>query len=471
MNKILTTAIAGLMMLGAATSCDDKLEIIPKGQTTLSNVDDLETLLNQRFILYPKPSELEILTGVQLCYYPAIAQQLAETNTFNYALNTGDESVDRANLTDNSNCETLYRNIYSLMKNFNVVIAKAPEATGSEETRRRIVAEAKILRAWFHFLAVNIFAEQYDAATAASKGGIAYVDNINNSEQKSKLTLAQVYDKILADCSDEVIDCLKPGTVSTVFRFGKDFGYGVRARVLYQMKRYDEALTYAQKALAINDVIEDRSSCLMDQKWSLPYEAANNYLLINCDNSNLGDLYCTAITPATVQLFESGDFVKDCIYNPMETWSDVYNDYILPDGLMFMGSDQRFNMWGLRSESMYYVAAECLIRTGKIDDGLAKVDAVRYNRIYSPELYSTMGITSEAEAMELFQKARTLEFVGTFENFFDRKRWNTEDAYRKTITHDLEEYGTYTIAPDSKLWVFPFPVKARNMNPTLTNNY
>lgn len=460
-----------LVMLVGATSCDKQLEIVPKGQSTLSNLDDLETLLNQQYRLYPKPEQLNVLAGVQLKSYPNIAQQLAQTNTFNYALLAGDESVDRANITDGSDCERMYESIYKIMRNFNVVIAKAPEASGDEATRQRLVAEAKILRAWYHFLAVNIFAEQYDAATAADKGGIAYVDNINNSEQKMKISLAEVYDKILEDCSDEVIAALKPGTVKTAYRFGSDFGYGVRARVLFQMKRYDEALVYANKAMGINDQIEDRSSALTAGKWVAPYDADHNYLLINSDASNLGDMYSVAITPEVVKMFEYGDFVKDCIYDPMEGWSDIYNDYLFPDALMFVGADLRFNTWGLRAESMYYLAAECLIRSGKIQEGMSKLDAVRIKRIYSPELYSLRTDLTEAEAMEIYQRCRTVEFINTFEPFFDRKRWNTEDKYKKTIVHDLQENGEFSIAPDSKLWVFPFPTKASKMNDSLTNNY
>lgn len=470
MKKYGILAVLG-MMLFTATSCDDQLEIIPKGQTTLSNVDDLETLLNQQFVIYPGPEEISVLAGVQLKGYPSVGQQLTETNTFNYAYLTGDESVDRANLTDGSTCEDWYETIYKMMKNFNIVIAKADEASGNDQTRRRIVAEAKILRAWYHFLAVNLFAAQYDEATAASLGGIAYVDDINFSETKTKLSLAQVYEKLLADCSDEVIADLKQGTVKTVYRFGSDFGYGVRARILYQMKRYDEALVYATKALGVNDNIEDRSTVVAAGKWTAPYDADNNYLLIHKDRSNLGDMYMVALTPEVVSCFESGDYVKDGIYDPQEGWSDIYNSYILPECLMFVGADHRFNTWGLRAESMYYVAAECLIRTGKISEGLAKLDAVRLKRIYNPELYSTMTNVTEAQAMELFQKCRVIEFAGTFENFFDRKRWNTETAYRKTIVHDLQQYGTYTILPDSPLWIYPFPTKARNMNSTLTNNY
>ena len=53
---------------------------------------------------------------------------------------------------------------------------------------------------------------------------------------------------------------------------------------------------------------------------------------------------------------------------------------------------------------MYYVAAECLIRTGHITEGLAKLDAVRLKRIYSPEMYSALENVTEEQAMSNFYK-------------------------------------------------------------------
>ena len=48
-NKVLKTSFASCLLLlacGSFSSCDDKLDIIPKGKTTLENVNDLEALLN-----------------------------------------------------------------------------------------------------------------------------------------------------------------------------------------------------------------------------------------------------------------------------------------------------------------------------------------------------------------------------------------------------------------------------------------
>ena len=50
MTQMKAKKIFHTLMLAAAlccTACDDKLDIVPLGKTTLSSLSDLETLLNQ----------------------------------------------------------------------------------------------------------------------------------------------------------------------------------------------------------------------------------------------------------------------------------------------------------------------------------------------------------------------------------------------------------------------------------------
>ena len=81
----------------------------------------------------------------------------------------------------------------------------------------------------------------------------------------------------------------------------------------------------------------------------------------------------------------------------------------------------------------------------------------------------------EKAAMELLQKAKWIECLSTYENFFDCKRWNTENDYKRTITRDFMTMDgssySYSLTPDSPLWIFPFPGDACSHNPSLTQNY
>ena len=182
--------------------------------------------------------------------------------------------------------------------------------------------------------------------------------------QETKLTLKDVYERILADCSDEVLAKLIQSHVDDPCRFGVDFGYGVRAKVLFQMKHYDEALHYANLALAVNGHIEDRTTVKASGNWVVNETAQNNYYLIWCVNGNLGDLYGICITPDVATRISSDDYVnKYYLSEGVKAWEEPYPT--LPDGCLQCNvSDIKWNVYGLRSESMYYLAAECLIRQG-----------------------------------------------------------------------------------------------------------
>ena len=95
---------------------------------------------------------------------------------------------------------------------------------------------------------------------------------------------------------------------------------------------------------------------------------------------------------------------------------------------------------------------------------------VRTFRI-DPDKYTPWSASTEQEAMAYLQQAKFIENIATAENFFDRKRWNTEEDYKMTVTREIPGVGTYSIAPESPLWVLPFPNSVIQNNPTFTQNY
>ena len=245
--KVLAFTIGCLAIVPTLTSCDDQLDITPKGKVTLSTVNELELLLNQEYMLGDIPSDnIGILAGESVGTFDQVSAVMSQTNTVKYALMTFNEQIDRAILTTS---DERYNNIYKYVNYMNTVITKMDEATGDASRKPALVAEAKVMRAWLHFLAVVIYARQYDDDTAATDGGIAYVTSTEVTEQKTKLTLAETYKMILADCSDDVISQLPETHGDQVMRGDRAWGNAVRAMVLFQMKRYPEALPYAQEAI------------------------------------------------------------------------------------------------------------------------------------------------------------------------------------------------------------------------------
>lgn len=468
MKKTYISVIAALLAV-LVSSCDDKLDITPRGFSTLNTVDDIGAVLNKEWRIFDNEFYHEYPTGNIFANYSTPAEVFAVKNTWEYAYIFGDESVDRVALCED---DERYSEIYENIKYCNIVACKLPETEGDEYKKARFIAQARVLRAWFHFIAVNFWAAQYDEATAASTGGVAYVDNIDFGAEKTKLTVAQVYEKILGDCSDEVLECLDKTPTNDPFRFEADFGYAVRARVLFQMKRYDEAAVYARKALEINPTIEDRSTIVSKGTWESTFDAPHHYMFILSNFiTNMSEFGAQTLTPEFLALYEKGDYVR--YYSRAEDW-EPYEDINVGTVGSMMYSPQgaaRVNVWGIRAEQMYYVLAESLIRAGKIDEGLEQVDKVRRYRIH-PESYKAFKgtVSTEREAMELLCKAKTVECILTIENFLDCKRRNTEPEYAREIIHHIDEFGDFSIRPNSPLWINPFPMNATNFNPTLTQN-
>ena len=453
----------------AFTACDDKLEITPKGQTTLETVDDLALLLNQEYDLMIMPfSDLGLICDESLGGSESVSEMLSQTKTLNYAYLTYDEKVDRATLSQQ---DARYEALYKYINYMNVILDKADDASGDNRTRATIKAQAQVLRAYFHYLLVNIYAAQYDPATASKKGGVPYVTDIDVSKRKEKLNLQDTYDHILADCSDEVIAQL-PKTATDVTHPSQATGNAIRAKVLLQMKKYQEALPYAQAALQLNGQIEDRSTTADNEAWVVAEDSPNNYLIVRA-TARICPFMETA-SLETMAKFENGDYVRN--YDSMG-WSEMFGQMTagINGCASCFATTACTTAYGINADRTYYLAAECLIRTGKIREGLALVDKVRNMRVEDcqnfTDLYDEGGM-SEKEAMQLLQKAKWIECLGSYENFFDCKRWNSEEGYKQTITRNLgEDLGSYSISPESSLWVLPFPSNAVRYNPTLTQNY
>ncbi|MDE5903914.1 MAG: hypothetical protein K2H27_00980, partial [Duncaniella sp.] len=99
MKKILLTLASAAMLL---TSCDDKLDIKPYGSSTLSTVDELETLLNGLPYLWSGNDYFDLDVICNNTYRPwnGVADYIGNDNSLRYAYFTYDESIDRADLTD-----------------------------------------------------------------------------------------------------------------------------------------------------------------------------------------------------------------------------------------------------------------------------------------------------------------------------------------------------------------------------------
>lgn len=173
--------------------------------------------------------------------------------------------------------------------------------------------------------------------------------------------------------------------------------------------------------------------------------------------------------------FEDGHAYKD----KMSNFNMMY-DYLMDAGESMLGEpgfnitydlNSYWNDGGLRSTQMYLTIAECETHKGNYDTAMEYLDKVRVNRIDPAKYQPLKGTVNTKEDAIAHVKQVTLnEDIYTTNIFIDKKRWNQLDDWKQDYSRTLAG-KTYTIKPDSKMWVFPFPMSVMNNNDKITQNY
>ena len=79
--------LSSLVLFSAfLTGCESKLDIIPKGETTLDNIEDLELLLNQEYSFGVSPAaDISLICNESTGSFVSIPEVIASKNSLNYA--------------------------------------------------------------------------------------------------------------------------------------------------------------------------------------------------------------------------------------------------------------------------------------------------------------------------------------------------------------------------------------------------
>lgn len=500
-----------VLAAGLLSACSDFTEITPKGKNILDRVDDLDLLLNFDF---STNGSVKVGTeAAQITAEDAFAfQELsilvndtylrATTNIPNLisspeislqkVLLMADETSDRAMLTTS---DIKYEKFYFIINNVaNIVIRNADTAEGDRAKAQQLKAEAYVLRAYFHYWLANLYAKAYDPATAATDGGIPYVKEDNRiAVANEKSSVAEVYQYILEDLDAAFSLNALPNTAINAMRVGKVFAYAVKARVLLSMRDYAGALAAAEASLAINDYVLDHTEFLTTG-FSHPAMTCPEDLFYATDT---GTPLFAVPSNEVITNYEGGNIIHRHIrpYYPGAKPVRPLNPLSGISSWIWFNNPVTFyvNRGGLTTIDMYLTKAECLLRTGRVNDAIAIVNMIRKKRnadiaeisdasgVAIPEWkYTDVTASTEAEGMVHLKRLCRTEYLYTGKNYLNLKRWNTESAYKETISKSIKytESGTgnqitlnYTLTPESPLWIFPFPQNATSYNPHLTQNY
>ncbi len=479
MKKIIYSllAVAALTL----SSCEDFTDLQPKGKNLLTTTDQLEMLLNAE--VSSCSSDMRQMAGDMIYAYSNIATTISQpVKTRGVIIWTYDEaSMDKmAELTANDgDYSTFYGYIGTIS---NPILTKIDEASGSEAAKKQIKCEALALRAYSFYMLINKFAKAYDPSTAANTPGIILMTEDKDIQTpQPKSTVEEVYTQILKDINEAIDLGGLPDVAVNKMRLCKPAAYAIKALTLLNMQKWDEAEEAAKQALAINGAVNDYNNAY--QGTAQGYLAGGTYPIINRGQKGTDEDYFydnsfefyNCYTPETMANFEDGHAYKEKM-----SCANMTYDYMMDASESILGEpgfnitcdlNSRWNDGGLRSTQMYLAIAECEAHKGNFDTAMEYLDKVRINRIDPAKYQPLKGtVSTEKDAIAHVKQVTLNEDIYSSFIFIDKKRWNQLDGWKQSYSRTLAG-KTYTIAPDSKMWIFPFPMSVMNNNDKITQNY
>lgn len=459
------------------SSCDAYVDITPKGALT---IDSAYTYL-------------ELIANPMRCYYPSSFAYLSDDLWAKESKIIGYESIsaDGINFTFNENADrtlladnNLYENMYSDIMRCNLVISNIDKAPGSKETRDLAKAEARVIRAFNHFLAINTYAKAYDPSTAATDGGVCIMDHYTLEESPMKSTVAQVYDFIINEL--EVSVPLLQEKPLNIYHPNLAFGWALLSKAYLFHREWAKAEDAAQKSLAINNKLADYNIIENNGGVARYREFADDknpevlsYMWMGSGWTAEAATYYAygVISPELISLFEPNDLRYSLFFR--QSGTTITNYYDMGSGAAIWTpatTTARFTHMtvGMRTAETLLILAEAQARQDKLKEATDNINLLRKNRIHGDYVIPTP--SSQTDLMHTIITERRKELLFGFHRFFDLKRFNLEPEYAKTITRTFPvvtksiEPKTYTLRPNSPLYIIPFPRSATDKNPNLTQN-
>lgn len=457
------------LLLFSTAACEDYTDVTPKGSLVIETADQFLEMVSLPNRGYPI-NNFQYLSDDQWMKESDVIGKTPNVNIINF---TFDETTDRVSLLNTS---SFYNQAYTYINRWNTIITLVDDSKGDAATKQLAKAEAKIFRAYDHFLLVNTYAKAYDPQTAATDGGICIMDKFDLEAQPSKSTVAEVYAFIQKDI-DEALPYLQQKPMD-VYHPSLAFAYAFKAKVHLFKREIASAKEAAEKSLSYNNQIFDMVAYNTQGGPNVvAVPAANNVEVLSYQYmtgyNEMSFAYQYIISPELRTLFGTNDARFNLFFNTTSTtnldqgsntayWATVYTKFFYPTV-------------GMKTTEVYLMLAECYAREDKFTDAVDVLNKLRAKRILSGTVNLTVP-TTRKETMDLVINERRKELLLGFNRFFDLKRLNNETEYAKTVTrvfplvNKTVPQKAYTLQPNSRLYIIPFPLSVLQKNPKLTLN-
>lgn len=469
MKKIYYTLIMACILC----SCNDFVDIVPKGNTIPSTVDDLAKMMNNgsmatggdafeifgitagTFYLEVYSDDYVLSENPESALYQAY---LANTSIMN-TLKWGDYIYGLAQ--SDYNWDNMYHSNYIA----NYVLDNIDKVEeGTAYRRDEVKGQALVHRAMNYFLLVNLYGKQYKAVTAETDLGVPLVLEADINKQYPRATVAEVYTQMLGDL-DEAIGLLKTEVPKFNNQPGLATAYALRARYRLWMQNYDEAYDDAVSALDMRSEMIDYNHCAFLYP-GMPTYGLSGYDMVLLTNpevmySRFVSEHCKCSYSA--EMLALIDKEKDLRYQLFIASMPAY-------GYLEEVAWNKHLHSGIDVSEVWLMKAEAALRKSKPDmqEALAALNEVRRHR-YVVATYQPYAETNPDLLLREILNERRRELIYTEMSFLDKKRLNADP---KTAAPMSRTYlgETYTMPVDDPHWQLAIPLNVMALNPLLEQN-
>lgn len=444
-----------LAMIGF-TSCDDFLDITPTGKVIAKTGKEYRALLTYEYKNFPEDRGLATLRSDEMTLSKASTSTEDYDSYFDiWAWN----DLNQQSTTASFGWRRYYHAIYIanyITENQN----KITEATQDEISQ--LVGEAYMMRAYCHFLLVNLYADAYTHCNPATTRGIPLSLEANVNNVLTCSSVEQVYQQVIADIK-EAKTRLKVAAWDEgyTYRFNQISADALLARVYLYKGDWQDALAEAKVVMEKHGDLED----LTDSKVLPNYYKSVESIVALEQVMTSGYVKMGVPSKALVDTYRTGDKRK-ALYFKAQTAS-VYSLIKYGD----KGNDGY--RCSFRSAEAYLIAAEAAAQNAADNaaaDDANLVEARTYLKALMAKRYAQAKYTQYAAELDTMQKADLLKAIyneRTCELAFEGHRWF--DLRRTTRPQLSKTYGenSYVLEANDSRYTLRFPIEAVEANPNI----
>ncbi|MEZ0454204.1 RagB/SusD family nutrient uptake outer membrane protein [Sphingobacterium thalpophilum] len=407
------------------------------GLAVPNSLDDLQKLLddsqimNLRFPSFGEASADDYYLNQSI--YDALIDYGQQTYIWqNYHMNYGND----------------WSSSYNTVYNSNLVLDRIRKINRNDINANQydaIYASAKFYRASQYLALLWTYSKAYTQGSKADMG-IVLRNSSDFHEPSYRSSIGECYEKVIGDLKE--CSGMLPEKTSHVMRPNKYAAYATLARAYLSMQVYDSAHYYVDLALKYNaDLLDFNNLSEVKMTASYPFTIFNKETLFYAELLTSINLTSSRALTDTLlyRSYESNDLRKLAYFKVAADGTATFRG-------SYAGASKLFS--GIATDELYLIRAECSVRMGDVDTGIADLNYLLKYR-YKVGTFIPHVIKDQTEALALILKERRKELLFRGLRWMDLKRLNAEGR-EVLIARELNGQ-LIVLQPNSNAYALPLP--------------